>query len=154
VVLYSSCLAAGLDNALTEDQHLRAEGEAIEHKRALAHEYQECLAQLAAELSDCQGTVSEGVARLAATRQGRNPHWVKALRIMYQVDSEQECFAINIVRETEFQLTYRGQGPCAATRRLAEEYRALFGHDMPPSETALKPAPYPPAPSELGSSQG
>jgi hypothetical protein len=65
---------------------------------------------------------------------------VRLLRFSYQVDSEQECFAINIVRETEFRLAVCGLSPCAATRRLAGEYRSLFGHAMPPSQTALHPA--------------
>jgi hypothetical protein len=148
VVLYSGCLAAALDNTSVEQQRSREEGVEIDLKIAQLREYNECLNQIAAELNTGQVSLSEGIARLSATAWGRNPIWASMLRRGYGIDSERECLAINLVVQTGCQLAERGLEPCAATRRLTDEYRALFGHPMPPIETARKPAPYPTAPPE------
>jgi hypothetical protein len=153
VVVYSGCLAAALDNDRAEVQRLLEEGEVIDLKFAQMLDYEKCLGQIGDELLAGQGSLAEGIGRLAATPLGRKPSWGNSLRVSYGIDSEMECYAISIVRTVECQLAARGLGHCAATRRLADEYRALFGHSMPPGEAVLKPEPYPFAPPEW-TSQG
>jgi hypothetical protein len=143
VVLWSGCLALALEtdpsNACSaEDRLLREETEAIWKKRATLAEYQRCIGRIADDLIGARCGLKEATERLAATERGQERGWLLALRDLYLTESDLECLAINVARQTVWMLGDRQADPAQVyevSDRLAAEFQALFGRVLPLSDS-------------------
>jgi hypothetical protein len=129
VVLWSGYLALALDS---EEMGVRDETEAVARKLAQQEDYRRCLECVADDLIGSRCSLAEAIRHLAETPRSQDPTWLEALGCVYAVESDQECLAISIVG-CSFDLlsTQQSSQGERLAERLADDFRALFGHPLP-----------------------
>jgi hypothetical protein len=97
VLLYSSSVAACIDNAPPGDDPEQQKKQWLDGERSRSDAYRSLRRQLADDLLAGRCTLSEATAQLAASERGRDPRWLETLHKLYPERPYEDCLAANLV---------------------------------------------------------
>ncbi len=146
VVLYSASLAGAMHrrpaaDAVPDLETMKQRSRRIEEELRRGSEYRTALMGIGADLAASRYGLTEAVARLEGTEKANDPEWQKMLCRLYPGLTPRACLVANIIHHT---MGDRARMP--ETRRLGtrlgEEFRSLYGVEMPvppPAQYAVTP---------------
>jgi hypothetical protein len=150
VVLYSGYLCerarhrtAGLDP--DEAAPLLARARQLDAAVRRSAAYREVMTRVTEDLHGRRCTLAEAAGRLARTEQGRDPAFLRSMRLFYPGLSDAECLAVCVLNS----VAPKGSATAAdrqLLRELEAEFRALYGRAAP---TPLPPGRPPLAPGAV-----
>jgi hypothetical protein len=136
VVLYSVALSRGIaaepgEPTVEELLVLNNVQEKMTQELDQGNQYRELMQKLSVQLAGGSVALADATAQIAVLERSHKPEWQRYLREAFPGCSDRECLAANLMTHTLAEL--RAEPDTAEVRKaqLAQEFRALFGHEPP-----------------------